>query len=187
MSKQSLLSFLKRPVPEDGEEKSVGGVKRQRGVEDKNVEPDESKKSDPSTICTWNADGLSIRLKKDWGELKNFIRNENLDVICIQEVRLPASGPPGCKKNDNARRKRGQIKTDTASDKEDRRLVASTLERLAAEMGYGLLWSLANYKYSGTAVLIKCVHTCRWDRAERRELGHMGIQAFACGVRWTIC
>lgn len=42
--------------------------------------------ADPLTIVTWNANGLGVRLRKDWEALKEFLTNNNPDVCCIQEV-----------------------------------------------------------------------------------------------------
>lgn len=42
---------------------------------------------DPSTIVTWNANGLGVRLSKDWGDFEKFIESTRPDVCCIQEVK----------------------------------------------------------------------------------------------------
>lgn len=48
--------------------------------------PREGKGRDPLTIVTWNANGLGVRLNKDWRELKDFLVRVMPDVCCIQEV-----------------------------------------------------------------------------------------------------
>lgn len=47
-------------------------------------------------------------------------------------------------------------KDDTAADRKDIGLFQKTLMSLARRLGYRVLMSLANYKYAGTAVLIRC-------------------------------
>lgn len=42
---------------------------------------------DPKTILTWNANGLGVRLGKDWQEFKDFLLRVKPDLCCIQEVR----------------------------------------------------------------------------------------------------
>lgn len=42
---------------------------------------------DPSMIVTWNANGLGVRLNKDWVEFERFIESTRPDVCCIQEVK----------------------------------------------------------------------------------------------------
>lgn len=44
---------------------------------------------------------------------------------------------------------------DTTADKKDRELLQGTLMALANRLGYRLVMSLANYKYAGTAALIR--------------------------------
>lgn len=44
---------------------------------------------------------------------------------------------------------------DTAADRKDIALLQKTLMKLARRLGYRVLMSLANYKYAGTAVLIR--------------------------------
>lgn len=51
----------------------------------------------------------------------------------------------------------GHPQADTAADRKDRDLLQSTLKPLADRLGYRLVMSLANYKYAGTAVLVRWV------------------------------
>lgn len=46
---------------------------------------------------------------------------------------------------------------ETTADRKDRDLLQGTLKSLAERLGYRLVLSLANYKYAGTAVLIRWV------------------------------
>ncbi|CAM9377029.1 unnamed protein product, partial [Choristocarpus tenellus] len=153
-SQKPLISYFKRavPGPSDASASPEAGLnKRQRADSKTRVHEGELVKCDPATILTWNANGLGLRLKNDWDEIRSFIQQELPDVFCIQEVRLPAAGLPKCKKDDNRGRQRGNLKADTTTDREDRELVARTLYRLAKELGYKVFLSLANYKYAGTA------------------------------------
>lgn len=67
---------------------------------------------------------------------------------------MPAAGPSGCKRGDGQRRRRGEAKRDTKQEQDDWQLVERTL---LATFGrdYEIHWSLADWKYSGTAMLIR--------------------------------
>lgn len=67
----------KRPRPEE-----AGSSAGSPGPETS----DPSAGGDPRTIVTWNANGLGVRLSKDWQELKEFLVTVMPDVCCIQEV-----------------------------------------------------------------------------------------------------
>ena len=41
---------------------------------------------DPLTIVTWNANGLGVRMGKNWTEFQDFMSSVMPDVCCIQEV-----------------------------------------------------------------------------------------------------
>ena len=45
---------------------------------------------------------------------------------------------------------------DTTADRKDLDLLRRTLTPLAKRLGYRVVMSLANYKYAGTAALIRC-------------------------------
>ena len=51
------------------------------------------------TIATWNCNGLSSRLSTaaDLAAFTSFVQREKPDVILLQEVRMAAAGPLGCK------------------------------------------------------------------------------------------
>ncbi|CAN0135737.1 unnamed protein product, partial [Laminaria digitata] len=65
---------------------------------------------DPLTIVTWNANGLGVRMGKNWTEFQEFMSSVKPDVCCIQETRLAAAGFPNCKKDEDRGRRRGQMK-----------------------------------------------------------------------------
>lgn len=48
--------------------------------------PNPVTRGDPLTIVTWNANGLGVRLGKDWQDLQDFLTTNTPDVCCIQEV-----------------------------------------------------------------------------------------------------
>ncbi|CBJ25517.1 conserved unknown protein [Ectocarpus siliculosus] len=116
--------------------------------------PDDLQGTGPRTIVTFNLNGASPRLAKNWNEIKGFLEEHKPDLVCFQEVRLPAKGVPKAKKEDDTGRKRWQLKDDTAADRKDIALVDRTLRALARRLGYRLVMSLANSKYAGTAALI---------------------------------
>eukprot|EP00397_Hematodinium_sp_SG-2012_P037728 GEMP01040927.1.p1 GENE.GEMP01040927.1~~GEMP01040927.1.p1 ORF type:complete len:449 (+),score=97.46 GEMP01040927.1:63-1409(+) len=111
----------------------------------------------PRDIISWNANGLIPQLKSNWKILENFLTTHPWDVFFVQEARLPACAPPGCKKGDGQKRERDRMRTSTTKkvEKEEYDLVQHTLVRLARTMGAEVLWSLADYKYAGSACLVK--------------------------------
>ncbi|CAK9110951.1 DNA-(apurinic or apyrimidinic site) endonuclease (APEX1-like protein) (Apurinic-apyrimidinic endonuclease), partial [Durusdinium trenchii] len=109
---------------------------------------------DPEKVISWNVNGLVVRLRNDWSQMKTFLESEQPDVLCLQEVRLPAAGPKGCKRGDGQKRRRSEVKGDSAQEKADWDVVQKTL---IATFGaqYAFHWSLADWKYSGTLVMIR--------------------------------
>eukprot|EP00928_Gymnodinium_smaydae_P042253 TRINITY_DN28473_c0_g1_i1.p1 TRINITY_DN28473_c0_g1~~TRINITY_DN28473_c0_g1_i1.p1 ORF type:complete len:438 (-),score=82.16 TRINITY_DN28473_c0_g1_i1:47-1360(-) len=109
---------------------------------------------DPQTFITWNVNGLSTQLRDEWSSIRSFLERERPDVVCLQEVRLPAAGPIGCKKGDGQRRRRNVVKCETKQEREEWQRVERTLLG-AFRAEYEFYWSLADWKYSGTAMLVK--------------------------------
>eukprot|EP00927_Polykrikos_kofoidii_P053792 TRINITY_DN48344_c0_g1_i1.p1 TRINITY_DN48344_c0_g1~~TRINITY_DN48344_c0_g1_i1.p1 ORF type:complete len:403 (-),score=60.71 TRINITY_DN48344_c0_g1_i1:69-1277(-) len=109
---------------------------------------------DPRTIVSWNVNGLAPQLKNNWSLIQAFLKKEQPDVLCLQEVRLSAAGPRGCKKGDGQRRRRNEAKQETAAEREEWSVVQRTL---LAEIrnDYVVYWSLADSKYSGTALIVR--------------------------------
>lgn len=109
---------------------------------------------DPQTVISWNVNGLVVQLRNNWSLIKTFLESEQPDVLCLQEVRLPAAGPKGCKRADGQKRRRGEAKCDSAQEKADWDVVQKTLISTCAG-GYTFHWSLADWKYSGTLMMIR--------------------------------
>ncbi|KAL6905827.1 hypothetical protein ACP4OV_003428 [Aristida adscensionis] len=64
---------------------------------------------EPRKFLTWNANSLLLRMKSDWPAFSQFVARLDPDVICIQEVRMPAAGSKGAPKNPS------ELKDDTSS------------------------------------------------------------------------
>ncbi|CAJ1411481.1 unnamed protein product [Effrenium voratum] len=109
---------------------------------------------DPAKVISWNVNGLAVQLRNNWSLIKDFLEREQPDVLCLQEVRLPAQGPKGCKRNDGQKRRRSEVRCDTAQEKAEWELVQKTLVSACAA-DYKFHWSLADWKYSGTLLLIR--------------------------------
>ncbi|CAE8629315.1 unnamed protein product, partial [Polarella glacialis] len=69
---------------------------------------------DPQTIIAWNVNGLTTQLRDNWNQIRDFLEKEKPDVLCIQEVRMAAAGPRGCKRGDGQKRRRGEAKRESA-------------------------------------------------------------------------
>ncbi|OAY86028.1 DNA-(apurinic or apyrimidinic site) lyase [Ananas comosus] len=105
-------------------------------------------REDPVKFVTWNANSLLLRVKNDWALFSDFVRTLDPDVICIQEVRLPAAGSKGGPKNP------GELKDDTSASREEKQVVMRALSSLPFK-DYRVWWSLSESKYGGTAMFIK--------------------------------
>ncbi|SOV73863.1 AP endonuclease (DNA-[apurinic or apyrimidinic site] lyase), putative [Plasmodium sp. gorilla clade G3] len=117
-------------------------------------------KNEVKIIVTWNMNSITVRYKnkKKWDEFMNFFNDLNADVLCFQEVRLPAmnlSEPSDNKtknKNDGIR-DRGKIKNSDQKSLADYEIMEEILND--DFKNYNAYFSLANIKYSGQLVLVK--------------------------------
>ncbi|SOV20805.1 AP endonuclease (DNA-[apurinic or apyrimidinic site] lyase), putative [Plasmodium sp. DRC-Itaito] len=113
-------------------------------------------------IVTWNMNSITVRYKnkKKWSEFMNFFNDLNADVLCFQEVRLPAMNlsESGDNKNKNKNkndgiRDRGKIKNSDQKSLADYEIMEQILND--DFKNYNAYFSLANIKYSGQLVLVK--------------------------------
>ncbi|CAN0040772.1 unnamed protein product, partial [Phaeothamnion confervicola] len=125
----------------------------------------------PRTIIAWNANGLTSRLTGEPTAFLEFMREHEPDVLCIQEVRLPAHGPPKSTRGDGAPRNRGTVKAGTKTERADSDLLTRYLNRLS---DYEPVFSLADTKYAGTAMLIS-----------RRMGGRRALKGLRFSLDWT--
>uniref|UniRef100_J3NCM9 DNA-(apurinic or apyrimidinic site) endonuclease n=1 Tax=Oryza brachyantha TaxID=4533 RepID=J3NCM9_ORYBR len=102
----------------------------------------------PRRFVTWNANSLLLRMKSDWPAFCQFVSRVDPDVICIQEVRMPAAGSKGAPKNPS------QLKDDTSSSRDEKQVVLRALSTPPFK-DYRVWWSLSDSKYAGTAMIIK--------------------------------
>jgi exonuclease III len=117
--------------------------KRQKTSHESNDDDDDNTfvgQCHPKTFVTWNCNGLTSRAKWNVNELQRLLQETKYpDMICLQEVRLKASGPE---------HQRGK-----PSDSEYQGPVQKVLEEQVFS-DYHRYWSLADTKYSGTLTLI---------------------------------
>uniref|UniRef100_A0A0D3HTB1 Endonuclease/exonuclease/phosphatase domain-containing protein n=1 Tax=Oryza barthii TaxID=65489 RepID=A0A0D3HTB1_9ORYZ len=76
--------------------------------------PPAPREEEPRRFVTWNANSLLLRMKSDWPAFCQFVSRVDPDVICVQEVRMPAAGSKGAPKNP------GQLKDDTSSSRDEK-------------------------------------------------------------------
>jgi exonuclease III len=105
----------------------------------------------PLSLCAWNANSLANRVSKDGKALAAFLDSEAPDVIFVSEVRMPAQGPPGCKKDDGKPRRRTELARGTAAQARE----ADELGSFLRSHGYRAYYSLSDSKYSGAALLVR--------------------------------
>ena len=118
---------------------------------------------EPRTIVVWNANALLHRVDKDRAQLQAFLAQTSPDVLYVSEVRMPAEGPAGAKAGDGRPRMHDKLSTATKAAREE----AERLKTFISAAGYRVYWSLADKKYSGSALLVKrsCAqpHTLRFS------------------------
>uniref|UniRef100_A0A0E0MLC7 Endonuclease/exonuclease/phosphatase domain-containing protein n=1 Tax=Oryza punctata TaxID=4537 RepID=A0A0E0MLC7_ORYPU len=78
--------------------------------------PPSRREEEPRRFVTWNANSLLLRMKSDWPAFCQFVSRVDPDVICVQEVRMPAAGSKGAPKNPS------QLKDDTSSSRDEKQL-----------------------------------------------------------------
>ena len=148
----SIASFFK---PAGG---SSSGAKRPR--EEENVAATAASLTQPlpqpRTLCAWNANSLLNRIEKDKSAVAEFLTTDAPDLILVTEVRMPAAGPAGCKKDDGKPRRRSEISKATAAQAREADVIASFLRT----HNYRAYYTLSDSKYAGTALLV------RRDRAQ---------------------
>ncbi|RCV18521.1 hypothetical protein SETIT_3G307300v2 [Setaria italica] len=103
---------------------------------------------EPCKFLTWNANSLLLRMKSDWPAFSQFVARLDPDVICVQEVRMPAAGSKGAPKNPS------ELKDDTNSSRDEKQVVLRALSSSPFK-DYRVWWSLSDSKYAGTAMFIK--------------------------------
>jgi len=150
----SIASFFKRA--------ESSGSKRPR-EEDDDAAP-AAPKPHVRTLAAWNANSLIQRIQCNRPDLDRFLREHSPDVVFISEVRSPALGPAGCKKGDGQRRQQDKLSRASHSLASE----ADAIARFVRQHGYRAYWSLAEYKYAGTGLLVKAA--CEQPRELRHSL-----------------
>lgn len=112
---------------------------------------------DPQSVVAWNCNGLTVRLSSpdDATALRKFVEDRQPDVFCLSEVRLPAQClSSNAKRGDGLPRTRSKIAQGNKKQQADKGLVDKLLSAPVFSC-YKPYFSLADYKYAGTAIFIK--------------------------------
>lgn len=123
-------------------------------------EEDDTPKPAVATVVTWNANSLLQRVQNNAVAMRSFLADHAPDAIFVCEVRMPAAGPPGCKKDDGKPRRRGEMARSTAAQSKE----ADAITTFVRSAGYKAYWTLADHKYSGCGLLV------RTDRAQPTDV-----------------
>ncbi|KMZ93639.1 AP endonuclease (DNA-[apurinic or apyrimidinic site] lyase) [Plasmodium vivax Mauritania I] len=149
---------------------------------------EEDGEAEVKTIVTWNMNSITVRYKnKDkWNAFMSFFNRINADVLCFQEVRLPALNLCAVKNSKEGKRDRGKVKNTDQKSQVDFDIMSKILKK--DFHNYNAYFSLANIKYSGQLVLIKRnipVKSIRYnlrldaDPSEHHEEGRVIIAEFS--------
>lgn len=141
--------FLVKRTSRSGDEDSVSSVKRRRA--------NEWGQRDPHSIVAWNCNGLTVRLASpdDAAALLQFVEDRQPDLFCFSEVRLPAHcQSSNSKRGDSMPRVRSKIAQSNKKQRADKLLVEKLLSTQTFSC-YKAYFSLADYKYAGTAIFVK--------------------------------
>lgn len=140
--------LVKRTCP-SGSEQLSSSVKRRRVID--------WGQRDPLSVVAWNCNGLPVRLSSpdDAAALLSFIEDCKPDIFCISEVRLPAycASPKG-KRGDGLPRVRSKLAQNDKKQQADKVRVDKLLSAPAFS-SYKPYFSLADYKYAGTALFVR--------------------------------
>ncbi|EUD65710.1 DNA-(apurinic or apyrimidinic site) lyase [Plasmodium inui San Antonio 1] len=119
------------------------------------AQPGETREEEVKTIVTWNMNSITVRYKNrdKWNSFMNFFNRINADVLCFQEVRLPALNLFDVKNAKDGKRDRGRVKNTDQKSQVDFEIMDAILKE--DFRNYNAYFSLANIKYSGQLVLIK--------------------------------
>eukprot|EP00873_Tetraselmis_striata_P011720 jgi/Tetstr1/431984/TSEL_021461.t1 len=141
--------FLKRPA--DG-----GGAAGSEGKAAKLDDGGGGPVPEPRTLMTWNCNGLTGRANSEAQAeaLRAMVATHAPDVLALQEVRMPASAPKGAKKGDGQPRSRGTPNSTTPAGRKDVDTVGRLL-RTGDLANYRVFYSLSDWKYAGSALLVR--------------------------------
>ena len=138
----SLLDHFKRKRPPGQSNEHSGKKSRQTRL-------------NPNTIISFNANGLASRLFNNMESIQDMLTKEEPDVVCIQECKLAAHcDNPKAKRDDGHPRRRDRLSSGTKKQREETHRINRAL-RYGKLCEYDIHWSLSDWKYAGTAILIK--------------------------------
>jgi len=104
----------------------------------------DQRKRIPLRFASFNANSLVLRCKNDADALRAFVKTNQPDVFCVQEVRMAATSAE----------KRGAPARKTKAQKADWAIVSSVLQSSPFN-DYKVYWSLADTKYSGVCAFVR--------------------------------
>ena len=97
------------------------------------------------SVACWNVNGLHHRLKTDADRIRAWLSEQSPDVLFLSEVKYRC-------RNESAR---GALSARDKKSAEEADLVTTAFQSDGCFAGYKALWSLADTRYAGTAMLLK--------------------------------
>ena len=151
----SLFDHFKRKNPTSSSTNHNNHENNNSSSSNNNGKKQRVARTNPNTIISFNANGFASRIFQNMDSIQNLLKIEDPDIICIQECKLAAHcDSTNAKRGDGKPRRRHALSTSSKKSREEFYKIKSALQEGLLK-NYEIYWSLSDWKYAGTAMLIK--------------------------------